>query len=50
MVMDMIVLELGAINTPIEEATAENTVVDSRGCNGREINGKEGRSNGGHIS
>ena len=34
MVMDMIVLELVAMNTPTEEATAENTFVDSRGCNG----------------
>ena len=47
---EMIVLDLVAMNTPTEGVTAENTVVDGGGCNGREINGKEGRSNGRHIS
>ena len=45
----MIVLDLVAMNTPTEGAKAENTVANSRGCNGREINGKERRSDGGHI-
>ena len=46
---EMIVLDLVAMNTPIESATAKNTVADSRGCNGRKINGKERQSDGGHI-
>ena len=40
-VVDMIVLDLVAMNTPIEGATAKHAVADSRGCSGREINGKE---------
>ena len=43
-------LDLVAMNnTPIESATAKNTVADSRGCNVRKINGKERQSDGGHI-
>ena len=32
----MIMLNLVAMNTPTEGAKAENTVANSRGCNGRE--------------
>ena len=46
---EMIVLDLVAMNTPIESAMAKNTVTDSSGCNGRKINGKERQSNGRHI-
>ena len=50
MVVDAILLDLVAVNTPTKDASVGNAVANGRECNGREIDGKEGRSDKGHIS
>ena len=49
-VVDAILLDLVAVNTPTKDASVGNAVANGRECNEREIDGKEGRSDKGHIS